>query len=78
MTKCKHIITTGKRGEKGSWCKSCGLKVWDVDHRECKDCQHFFRSIGYTGCRKHLMAVLPDMHVTFNIEKGSCFEPANT
>lgn len=70
---CKHTVTQGKKGEKGSWCVDCGKKIYGVDERECKNCIHFFDSLGYTGCRKHLMAVSPDMHVTFKIEEGSCW-----
>ena len=28
-------------------------------------------------CRKHLMAVVPDMHVTYMERTGSCFEPTD-
>lgn len=73
VVNCQHTITRGKEGEKGSWCTECGIKVFDVDDRECKDCVHFFGSHCYHGCGKHLMAVVPDMHVTFEIEKGTCW-----
>lgn len=46
----------------------------DVEIRECKDCKHYFESINYTGCKKHLMAVIPTMKVTYKIESGSCWE----
>lgn len=74
VVNCPHTVTRGKEGEKGSWCESCGEKVYDVDRRECKDCKHFFETINYTGCRKHLMAVIPTMNVTYKIEKGTCWE----
>ena len=73
--KCGSCRSQGKEGEKGSWCSECGHKVFEVDDRECKDCKHFFNSPGYTGCRKHLMSVIPTMNVTYEIENGSCFEP---
>jgi hypothetical protein len=72
---CNHTSTQGRDGEKGSWCVDCGEKVYEVDKRECKDCEHFFsRPLNYSGCRKHLMAVTPDMHVTFKITDGTCWE----
>lgn len=74
VVSCRHTVTQGREGEKGSWCVECGVKVWDVETRECKDCEHFFKTINYTGCRKHLMAVIPTMNVTYSIEKGSCWE----
>jgi hypothetical protein len=74
VVSCRHTVTRGRENEKGSWCVDCGVKVFDVDERECKDCKHFFtRPFNYSGCRKHLMAVSPDMHVTYKIEDGSCW-----
>lgn len=74
LVSCKHTVTKGCEGKKGSWCVDCGMKVWEVDPRECQDCKHYFKAINYTGCQKHLMAVLPSMQVTYKIEKGSCWE----
>lgn len=74
VVSCRHTVTQGREGEKGSWCVECGRKVWDVETRECQDCQHYFKTIDYTGCRKHLMAVIPTMNVTYRIEKGSCWK----
>lgn len=73
--KCKHTITKGRDNEKGSWCARCGVKVLDVDERECKDCKYFFKgAMNYTGCNKHLMAVTPSMRVTYKILNGTCWE----
>lgn len=67
------FITQGREGEKGSWCTSCGEKVFDVDDRECGGCKHY-SSHGRTGiCRLHLMAVSPEMHVTYKVADGTCF-----
>lgn len=74
VVNCPHTVTRGKWGEKGSWCVECHEKIYEVDSRECKDCKHFFKSINYTGCGKHLMAVIPTMNVTFKIKEGTCWE----
>lgn len=77
---CDHFVTRGRVREEGSWCASCGEKVFDVEERECRDCIHSKELAGnerISGgwiCRKLLMAIIPDMHVTYRIEKGSCFE----
>lgn len=71
---CKHTITQGRIGENGSWCKECGEKIYSVDHRECQDCSFSEKLIGGWICSKHLMGVAPDMHVTFKISEGSCFQ----
>lgn len=73
MEECKHTVTQGKKGDSGSWCVSCGVKVYAVDERECKDCLYHESILGRSICKKHLMAVSPDMHVTFNIREGSCW-----
>lgn len=70
---CNHTITQGQAGERGSWCCACGVKVYDVDERECKDCEHYRPLIGGPVCNKHLMRVSPDMHVTFKLAQGSCW-----
>lgn len=78
MDECKHTITRGRHGEKGSWCVQCGEKIYAVDERECKECLHYSRL--YTGsiCKWHMMAVAPTMHVTFNISQGTCWEAGGT
>jgi len=79
MENCKHLATKGKDNENGSWCIDCGLKIYDVDINECQYCKHFkkLKIDNHTMCTKLLMAVLPDMHVTFKIVNGTCFEKAN-
>lgn len=72
---CKHTITKGRKDQNGSWCVECDEKVYEVDERECKDCVSFFRRpLNYSGCRRHLMAVSPDMHVTYKIKDGTCWK----
>lgn len=73
---CRHTITQGRKGERGSWCVACGAKVYDVDERQCKDCAHSSKLWDGTICNKHLMRVTPDMNVTFKIADGSCWTPA--
>lgn len=76
MTDCPHTWTRSQLGKPGSWCADCMVKVYDVDPRPCKDCAHFSQLLTKGSiCRKHLMAVSPDMHVTFAIAKGSCWTP---
>ena len=29
-----HTITQGRNGECGSWCMTCGVKVYDVEKRQ--------------------------------------------
>jgi hypothetical protein len=72
--KCQHTVTQGKDGKLGSWCVACGAKAWEVDDRECQHCAHAKKLIGGWICNRHLMAISPSMHVTFSIEKGSCWE----
>lgn len=74
LVMCEHTVSQGREGEKGSWCLACGIKVLEVDDRECKNCKHFFKSADYTGCRKHLMAVTPNMNVTYKLSEGTCFQ----
>lgn len=71
---CKHTISQGKEGQKGSWCTDCGEKVMDVETEVCKDCKHFNYLPGYHGCKKHMMRVTPTMHVTFEVKQGTCWE----
>lgn len=54
---CSHGVTQGRKGEEGSWCEKCGLKIYDVDPRGCKDCAHF-KDLGPTQdnhciCKHH-------------------------
>lgn len=74
---CRHPVTQGSKGQDGSWCCACGLKVYDVDPRECRHCAHF-KDLGPTQdnhciCTKKLMGVTRGMRVTYEITKGTCF-----
>lgn len=82
---CKHPTTSGRSGEKGSWCIDCGKKILEVHDKPCKGCKHYFQQGllglgGYSGCRYHLMGVTPSMLVTYRIGQdaksgGLCYEP---
>jgi len=74
---CKHTMTRGREGESGSWCNACGEKCLAVDDRECQDCNFAKKLIGGWICNKHLMAISPDMHVTFKISEGTCWTSSN-
>ena len=71
---CTHIMTQGRKGETGSWCVDCGIKVYAVDERECQGCQHSKNLLDGWICSQHLMRITADMHVTFKIANGTCFE----
>ena len=74
MTDCAHTWTQGRKGERGSWCCACSVKVYDVDERQCRDCTHSQKLlVGQTICNKHLMFVTPSMNVTFKIADGTCW-----
>lgn len=77
-SKCDCIVTQCRKGEKGSWCVKCGIKVYDVENRPCKDCKSFrngsFGSFN-SYCANKLMGVTSLMNVTFKIEEGTCFIP---
>jgi hypothetical protein len=73
VTTCQHTITESRAGERGSWCRACGEKIYDVDPRECQDCAHHKRLIDGSICSKHLMAVTRTMHVTFKVANGTCW-----
>lgn len=85
MTECAHTITRGREGQKGSWCEACGAKVTEVHDRPCGQCRHIREVMGGHICRKHLMAVVPSMHVNYYLEPwadeisrgGLCFEVAD-
>ena len=74
MSDCNHTITQGRPGETGSWCRACGVKVYAVDERECRDCGQYKRVVGGSICSRHQMAVTSNMNVTYRIAEGSCFE----
>lgn len=76
---CPHTTTRGRAGKAGSWCDACGLKIYEVDTRECQHCAHF-KDLGppqdnHCICTKHLMGVTREMRVTYEIAKGTCFSP---
>jgi hypothetical protein len=75
MSDCQHTVTQGREGETGSWCVACGIKVWAVDERECGDCLHHARLLNGSVCQRHLMVVVPSMHVTYCIADGTCWAP---
>jgi hypothetical protein len=71
--RCSHTVTQGRKGEKGSWCVKCGVKVYEVETRPCGDCKYcseLFR--GFT-CDHHRMIVSKQMFVTFKVSEGTCF-----
>ena len=70
---CRHLITQGRKGEEGSWCIDCGVKAYAVDARKCQNCLHYRRLLTGSICEKHLMAVIPEMRVTYKIAKGTCW-----
>lgn len=77
MKTCQHTLTR-TRADGSSWCESCGIKVYDIDPRECQHCAHF-KDLGPTQdnhciCTWHMMGVARSMHVTFAVDKGTCFK----
>jgi len=74
MTECHHTWTQGRPEEKGSWCHDCGAKVLEVETRTCEGCEHCKAVFAGSVCKKHLMAVSPDMLVTFKIANGTCWQ----
>ena len=80
--KCKHIATQGREGETGSWCLECGEKVLEVETRVCRDCAHFQQFEFLLQplvnvppyCKKKQMSVMENLHVTYHIAEGTCFE----
>lgn len=75
MKKCEHTLTQGREGQTGWWCRACGVKVYEVEPRECRGCR-WFRDMGSHQipiCQHHMMGVTRDMHVMFAVAKGTCF-----
>lgn len=70
---CQHTMTQGREDERGNWCVACGVKVYEVETRECQHCAHHIGLLSGSICSKHLMRVVPDMNVTFKIAEGSCW-----
>jgi len=75
MVVCAHAFTKTKISEAGSWCCDCGVKVFDIEPRECQGCASHKRLPDGSICTRHLMAVAPTMHVTYRLAEGSCFVP---
>jgi len=43
--------------------------------KPCSECKYYKNKLHDIDiCTKKLMGVTPDMHVYYNIEKGTCFE----
>lgn len=72
---CPHTVSSVRNGERGAWCKQCGVQTLAVDDRPCGDCAHFFEGAGYAGCKRHLMAVTRTMNVSYDPRKSSCWVP---
>ncbi len=73
MGKCNHWITQRDK------CVECGGTVYTTETRACSECTCFrITSANIFGnistCKKKLMTVLPDMHVYYKIDEGTCFE----
>lgn len=87
MEPCCHSVTQGREGFSGSWCASCGAKVYEVHDRPCGECRHFKLDPGANVigiCSPKLMTVTSTMLVTYAIDAhpaerpGLCFEPKET
>lgn len=75
---CQHTITQGRTNEKGSWCKSCGEKIFAVDSRPCGKCKYYQKDVlafsGKVGiCNLKLIRVIEDMNVAYKIADGTCW-----
>ena len=73
MTACLHTFTQGRKGERGSWCCACDIKVYEVEARQCQHCAHSVKLFDGTICNKHLMRVSAEMNVTYKVAEGSCW-----
>lgn len=76
---CDHTVTQGRDRQSGDWCLGCGVKVLEVHDRPCGECRHCKPVIGGHICKPHLMAVTPNMFVTYYLapkphQHGLCFE----
>ena len=75
MDNCKHTVTQGRDGEKGFWCVNCGVKVFEVEARSCGNCKHIREAFRGFYCGHHRMNVSRQMHVTYKVIEGTCFDP---
>lgn len=73
MAECECVIT------RGNICVDCGAKIYEIHDKPCRECRHSERLIDGWICVLHLMAITPDMNVTYKIGRtpkdgGLCFE----
>ena len=67
--KCKHSLTQADH------CMNCGIKVMERDERVCGTCKYYRPySMRIGTCLKKLMGVPHNMHVTYVITEGTCWE----
>jgi len=45
-----------------------------TETRQCKNCMFSKQLIDGWICKKHLMAITPDMRVTYKVSEGSCWQ----
>lgn len=51
------------------------IKGYTVEEHTCSECLQFEAITGNIPiCKKKLMSVAPEMHVTYKDEEGTCFE----
>lgn len=50
------------------------MEGYKTEKRECKDCKRYRIDMWGSFCSKKLMSVIPQMHVTYKISEGTCFE----
>lgn len=69
MIECDHTITVGNN------CTKCGIQVFEVEERTCGECKQFKKTGEVLGtCMDKYMGVTSGMHVTYKVEKGTCFK----
>ena len=54
-------------------CMNCGKVRFKTEYRTCGSCRSFKKKIGVDTCAERGITVHPDMKITFNLEKGSCW-----
>ena len=72
--KCPHHITKSKTNETGLWCALCGEKIFEEEINRCCLCKNAKKLFTGWICKKKLMVILPNNHVTYKISDGSCFK----
>lgn len=76
MEPCLHTEQTSRENEKGLWCVSCGLKVYQVEERTCGECKHS-SSNGMNQirvCDTRKMLVTDGLKVTYRVSEETCWE----